>query len=532
MTWSLKNLSVARKLGAVGALVLVTTGALATVSIDVAKGLADGQQTMYERNVSAAVDLGRVRAAFNSSAKDNTDMLITVEPEIKTAEVRDKNRAGHDAEVDAAWAEYLASGPASTQAQRDSFETNLEAYRQARVDDLDPQALESDNAGWVDAYRASPALQAFADINTALDDMQSAESAAAAAAAAQGRDDFQRSLVVVAAVAVAGLALVLGFFVYIARSITGPLARTRAVAQGLTQGRLDQRIEVTSQDDLGRTAATLNAAFDRFADALREISASTDTLVGSAQGMTQVATELSSQATATDQQSRLVSTASHEISVNISTVAAAGEEMTAAIREIASSTADASAVATSAVAAAESARETIDRLGTSSREIGDVVKLITSIAEQTNLLALNATIEAARAGDAGKGFAVVAGEVKELAQQTARATEEIVARVQATQTDTTAAGAAIGQITEVIARIDGLQATIAAAVEEQSATTAEMVRNVTEVSVGSQEISSTIVTIADSVAGTTTSAETSEATAAEVSAAAERLRTLVGGFRF
>ncbi|WP_432534759.1 hypothetical protein [Kineococcus arenarius] len=38
-------------------------------------------------------------------------MLTTQEPEVKTAEVRDENRAGHDAEVGEAWVDaYTAVG--------------------------------------------------------------------------------------------------------------------------------------------------------------------------------------------------------------------------------------------------------------------------------------------------------------------------------------------------------------------------------------------------------------------------------------
>ncbi|GAB3469937.1 methyl-accepting chemotaxis protein [Kineococcus endophyticus] len=477
--------------------------------------------------IASTRTIGKVESAYLQVRLDVANIALA-SADAATVATAQQTLTSDDTALDAAWTAYLAASPASSAAQQQGYMTLLSQYRTARANSV-TIALTGDLAAF-NAQRETEVRPISRQLSAAVETLAGAETNHAAALAAKSTREYHRALAGLLGAGFVAIALAITLAVLISRSIARPLAQTVTVVEGLAHGRLDQRVDYVSRDEVGRLAAATNTSMENLAALMREVTATSATLAASSQQLTGVAGQLSAGASDSAAQSQVVSAATEEISANIGTVAAAGEEMTAAIREIAAATAEASSTASTAVMSAGEASAIINRLGSSSREIGDVVKLITSIAEQTNLLALNATIEAARAGEAGKGFAVVAGEVKELAQQTARATEQIVSRVGATQDDAQAATAAVEGIAEIIARIDGLQTTIAAAVEEQSATTSEMVRNVTEVSTGSQDISTNISGIAAATEQTTDAAAQTAQAAQEVSRSATDLQQLVSRF--
>ena len=304
--------------------------------------------------------------------------------------------------------------------------------------------------------------------------------------------------------------VVLGIVALITYQLTSKIRRrvnsiTYAMSE-LAQGNTTARAEVTSRDEFGQLATSLNHAqetsqanFQKIGGGADSLDSNINTVVGAIHAAMDNINELVAQ-------TEVVSGAAGDVSQSIQTVAAGAEEMGASIREISSNANEASRVANEATETAARTKETVAALAVSSKEIGEVVKTITGISEQTNLLALNATIEAARAGDAGKGFAVVAGEVKDLAGETGKATDVISTKIAAIQEDTAGAVAAIERIAEIINQITDYQSTIAAAVEQQSATTSEMSHSVSEAATGASSIADTtgqFVEMAEGVRQTT-----------------------------
>jgi methyl-accepting chemotaxis protein len=276
---------------------------------------------------------------------------------------------------------------------------------------------------------------------------------------------------------IAGASVLIGIAaaILVTRSITVPVGATLAFAVKVTEGRLDEPLDVRQRDQIGVLA-----------DRLREMVASLRTTIGQANEQSALAREESGKARQAmieaeaararadrakaegmlDAAGRLegvveiVTSASEELSAQIEQstrgaeqqaartgeTATAMEEMNATVIEVARNAALASEAADAARGTAQDGeaivgqvvtgigrvqtqalelKQDMSDLGQQAQAIGQIMQVIDDIADQTNLLALNAAIEAARAGDAGRGFAVVADEVRKLAEKTMTATKEV-----------------------------------------------------------------------------------------------------------
>jgi methyl-accepting chemotaxis protein len=292
-----------------------------------------------------------------------------------------------------------------------------------------------------------------------------------------------------------------------------------------------QAMERERSEQKDRTAVEKQATLNQLADAFEaEILRVINTVSTAAAQLQQNAKSMSSTASETDRQSKLVQDASEQAIGNVRSVADAAEELSKSIDEIGQQVSAATKVTSSAVTQVGSTTTMVENLVAVVHRIGEIINLINAIASQTNLLALNATIEAARAGEAGRGFAVVASEVKSLAAQTAKATDEIASHIGAVQSGTNDVVSAIQAISNTIDEINNISATIAAAVTQQNATTAEIARNAEQAAGGSRNVSTNIGSVSRAAADTGRVANEMVRAAVELTQQAATLRQGADGF--
>ena len=319
------------------------------------------------------------------------------------------------------------------------------------------------------ALAVGPSAKVMADMMVALDKLVAINtdggvrsSASADATYAGSRASLIGLLVGIVAV---GMLLAL----WVARSVSRPLIEAVGVARQVAAGDLTAQVVVKSQDETGQLM-----------QALKDMNASLQSLVGQVRSGTDTIATASSQIAAGNQD---LSSRTEEQASSLEETASSMEELTSTVKQNADNARQANTMAlTSSSLAVEGGKVVSEVVGTmasinaSSRKIVDIIAVIDGIAFQTNILALNAAVEAARAGEQGRGFAVVATEVRNLAQRSAAAAKDIkiligdsVEKVEAGSKLVDQAGRTMDEIVASITRVTDIMSEITAASNEQSA---------------------------------------------------------------
>jgi methyl-accepting chemotaxis protein len=151
----------------------------------------------------------------------------------------------------------------------------------------------------------------------------------------------------------------------------------------------------------------------------------------SAAELTEGARQITSAAGQVASSSQSLAQGASEQAASLEETSASIEEISSMTRRNAENSQSAATVMTAVDQNVQNGNRTLDQMvvsmqeiNASSGKISKIIKVIDEIAFQTNILALNAAVEAARAGEAGMGFAVVADEVRNLAQRSAQAAKD------------------------------------------------------------------------------------------------------------
>ncbi len=240
---------------------------------------------------------------------------------------------------------------------------------------------------------------------------------------------------------VLGIALLVALALIMINRVLSKVKTLTAALEDLAKGGdLTQKINISSKDEIGDMATSVNEFLAKTRELILEANKAADNTSSRVEAMITTTDEVNHAVSRQKDEINLVSNAMNEVVKAIEEESASIQAALQNVDSVKAASENNSVIAQQMkkligelVEQVQQANDRVKQFEDLSGQIGSVLDVIQGIAEQTNLLALNAAIEAARAGDSGRGFAVVADEVRALASKTHQSTEEIQRNIERLQ---------------------------------------------------------------------------------------------------